>query len=351
MLLSVSQDPMLAPLQHEPGILVMHLLGGCNLQCRHCYMDASLFSPNQLPLEVVLRTLQETQDSGVATIYLSGGEPFLYPELQEVLCFLADQSSAHVAISTNGTLIGAAQAEWAKAARATVQISLDGPEAYHDQFRGRKGAFASSSRAIDTLVSINVPVVLVTTICRDNLDCLPSLAKWAFQKGVERISVQPLLRLGRGVNLDNKQLSSAQLCSLFLQLSDLGHEYAGKGLAFSLAYRTRQFLTEHPCAAYVCDGAHCHRKVAKEIKKLVVREDGTVFPEIGTLNSRYALGNLSEGPLKVLVARYFAEGYSQFQQLCRTAYSEVMPTWTSPIVPWDEIISERSWLADHASAT
>jgi hypothetical protein len=43
-----------------------------------------------------------------------------------------------------------------------------------------------------------------------------------------------------------------------------------------------------------------------------------------------------------LVARYFADGYVQFDRLCRTVYEEVMPTWTSPIVPWDEIVSQRS---------
>jgi len=64
-----------------------------------------------------------------------------------------------------------------------------------------------------------------------------------------------------------------------------------------------------------------------------------VLPEIPTLNYRFALGNLHKGTLKELVASYFA---------CRTVYEEVMPTWTSPLVPWDEIVSERSWAFDCA---
>jgi hypothetical protein len=164
--------------------------------------------------------------------------------------------------------------------------------------------------------------------------------------GAERIIVQPLLQLGRGSEIDDKKLSEEQLCNLFLLLSDLGHTYRSRGLRFSLAYRTRRFLLAHPCAAYVCTGTRCHRKVAKEIKKLVIREDGTVLPEIPTLGYQYALGSLHEGTLMELVACYLADGYAQFDCLCRTVYEEVMPTWTSPIVPWDEIVSERSWSFD-----
>jgi hypothetical protein len=158
--------------------------------------------------------------------------------------------------------------------------------------------------------------------------------------------VQPLLQLGRGSDIHDKKLSQEQMCNLFLQLSDLGHAYRSRGLAFSLAYRSKHFLLVHPCAAYVCNGTHCHRKVAKEIKKLVILEDGTVLPEIPTLNHNLALGNLREGTLSELVASYFADGYAQFDHLCRTVYDEVMPIWTSPIIPWDEIVSERSWAFD-----
>jgi hypothetical protein len=99
---------------------------------------------------------------------------------------------------------------------------------------------------------------------------------------------------------------------------------------------------EHPCAAYVCDGSHCHRQVDKEIKKLVIREDGTVLPEIPTLDYRFAIGNLHQGTLTDLLARYFADGYVQFDRLCRTIYQELIPSWSSPFVPWDEIVSQRS---------
>ncbi|HKF02917.1 MAG TPA: SPASM domain-containing protein [Candidatus Sulfotelmatobacter sp.] len=133
------------------------------------------------------------------------------------------------------------------------------------------------------------------------------------------------------------------MCKLFASTSDLGHVYAKTGLHFSLHYKARSFLLEHPCAAYVCNGAHCHRLVTKEIKRLIIREDGTVLPEIATLNPRFALGNVRETPLPDLVKSYFSSGYAAFQDFCRDIYRDVVPASTSPIIAWDEIVSERSW--------
>jgi MoaA/NifB/PqqE/SkfB family radical SAM enzyme len=343
--MSVGHDPEL-PMPHQPGVMLIHLLNRCNLACQHCYLDAAPWRNTSLPLELVIRSFGEAASLGIATICLSGGEPFLYPGLPEALTFAAGQQSFQVHISTNGTLIGTAEAMLLKETGTKLQVSIDGPEAYHDEMRGLEGAFRRASRGIEQLVAAGVPVGIVTTISQDNLASLPWLAEWAAGMGVERISAQPLLRLGRGSQIEDKKLTEEQLCDLFLLLSDLGHTYRSQGLRFALAYRTRRLLAEHPCAAYVCDGAGCHRKVAKEIKKLVIREDGTVLPESPTLDYRFALGSLYEGTLEELTTHYFADGYAQFDRLCRTVYEEVMPTWTSPLIPWNEILSEHSWTFD-----
>ncbi len=344
--MSESTNPELLSLPHQGGVLLIHLLSHCNLLCQHCYMDAAPWRDTYLPIDLVIRSLGEAEQLGVETVYLSGGEPLLYPELPEILAYAAQHQSFELCVSTNGTLIGTAEAAMLKESGASAQVSIDGPEAYHDRFRGSDGAFSRASSGIQQLVAAGVPVTVVTTIGQDNMVWLPWLAEWAAEMGVEGISVQPLLQLGRGSDIHDKKLSQEQMCNLFLQLSDLGHAYRSRGLAFSLAYRSKHFLLVHPCAAYVCNGTHCHRKVAKEIKKLVILEDGTVLPEIPTLNHSLALGNLREGTLSELVASYFADGYAQFDHLCRTVYDEVMPIWTSPIIPWDEIVSERSWAFD-----
>ncbi|HWP96448.1 MAG TPA: radical SAM protein [Syntrophomonadaceae bacterium] len=337
-------DQALMPLPHQSGVLLIHLLNRCNLSCRHCYMNAGTQGDIFLPKDLVIRSLLETRRLNIGTVYLSGGEPFLYRELPEVLSACAEIESLDIHISSNGTLISKGILPLLKKSRATIQISIDGPEAYHDQFRGTKGAFQDSVRGISLLINAKIPVVLVSTLCRDNYTSLPWLAEWAAANGIKRLVVQPLWKLGRGKRISDKRMSSEQMDELFLQLSDLGYAYKSRELTFGLVYRNRYYLLEHPCAAYACNGEKCHRQVAKEIKKLVIREDGTVLPEVATLNPLFALGKLQEGSLETLVNRYFHCGYDRFNELCHRVYSNIIPHAASPIIPWDEIISERSWL-------
>ena len=162
--------------------------------------------------------------------------------------------------------------------------------------------------------------------------------------GLKKIFIQPLLQLGRVfLRIADKRLSQSQIYNLYFLLSDLQCNYQDRGISFSIAYRSRDFLLKHPCAAYVCDGIKCHRKAEKEIKKLIIREDGTVLPEIETLNPRFSLGNLSDGNLVYLVKKYFESNYSDFDQLCRSVYAEVLSNCGSHFIPLDEIISEESW--------
>jgi len=333
----------LASATSESGVLIIHLLNQCNMHCRHCYMSALPDGGRMLPADIVCRALSEARLLGIRTVHLTGGEPFMYPDLRHVVEFAAEQQEFQLFISTNGTRIGGAEAQWMRAAGVGAQISIDGPEEYHDRFRGMPGAFAASSHAIQKLVQVGVPVTVVVTITRDNLDCLPWLAEWALFNRVGRISVQPLQAVGRGSHIADSRLSEQQLCTLFARVSDLGHAYANTSLRFSLHCKARSFLLKHPCAAYVCNGARCHRLLVKELKRLIIREDGLVLPEIATLNPRFALGNVREATLPDLVRNYFSSGYAAFQDFCRAVYHEVVTCSTSPIIAWDEIVSERSW--------
>jgi len=345
--MAASYDLTMPPRAEESGALLIHLLDRCNLHCDHCYMDAAANGSRFLPLDVVLRCLDETERLGIRTVYFSGGEPFLYPSLEAVLALLPQKPTFQPVICTNGTLIQGAHAAKVKASGASAQVSIDGDEEYHDRVRRSAGAFRAANRGIQELVAAGVPVAAVVTICQDNLGCLPWLAEWAIEKGVERISVQPLQKVGRGARIAHKKLTEDQMCELFVRLSDLGYAYRPRGLRFSLQYRARNYLLAHPCAAFVCNGERCHRQVAKEIKTLVIREDGAVLPEIPSLNPRFALGNVMESTLVDLVTRYFSDGYANFHGLCRAVFAEVMPGFGAPIVPWDEIVSERSWACGH----
>ncbi len=324
------------------GALVLHLLGTCNLRCQHCYMLGGPTRREELPVDAVTSALAEAPVLGIGRVYLTGGEPLLYPQLRPVLAAASRVEGLQVTVCTNGTLVTPHHARVLGQAEAEAHVSVDGDEAFHDRFRTHQGAFRKTQRGIQRLIDAGVPVTVVATISQDNVSMLARMIAWARSLGAHCFMAQPLLQLGRGVDIHDRALTVPQTHRFLLELSDLAHRYRGHGFRCTLVGVTRQFLLAHPCGAYVYDGTGCHPRVKREIKQLVVREDGTILPEATNLSPRFAIGHLGEAPLATLVARYLAHGHREFDRLCRTTYAEILPLWDSPVVPWDQLIAQRS---------
>jgi MoaA/NifB/PqqE/SkfB family radical SAM enzyme len=239
-----------------------------------------------------------------------------------------------ITLCTNATLFSDRHAALLKDVGAKVNISVDGDERFHDHFRSFPGAFRSTELGLRRAVEAGILATVVTTISRANLHLLPFMVEWAASFGAVQFRAQPLLRLGRGNGISEQCLTNHEMDRLLLQLTDLANAYRSRGLKCNVVGASRSFLRKHPCGAYVCNGSGCHRRVAQEIKKLVIREDGTILPEITNLSHEFAIGNIEDGPLSTLVNLYFEEGYRRFDQLCRATYAEVLSGWDSEYVPW-----------------
>ncbi len=323
--------------------LMLHLLGQCNLTCLHCYMEGSPTRRERLPVERVLAAIEVSASLDIGALYLTGGEPLLYPEFHRVLEKAAEVAGLEITVCTNATLMTPRHVAALKAAGARASISVDGEPEFHDRFRDAAGAFRATENGIGLLREAGVPITIISTISRANVDSLGWLVEWAQRMGASQFRAQPLLRLGRAMEIVDQCLSQVQVERMVLRLSDLANTHREGGMRCSIIGQNRPGLLKHPCGAYVCNGGGCHRGVEKEIKKLVVREDGTVLPEATNLDRSYALGDFASEPLPGMIARYFEDGgYARFDRLCRAAYEEVLPAWKCVVVPWDQIIAERS---------
>jgi MoaA/NifB/PqqE/SkfB family radical SAM enzyme len=321
--------------------LMLHLTGQCNLECRHCYMEGSPRRREQLPFAWIEQAVRSAPALGIGSLFLTGGEPLLYSRFADIAGVAAQVGGLTTTVCTNATVVRKSEASLLAQLGFDVHVSIDGMPGYHDAFRAMEGAFHKAERGVGLLTDAGVPVEIVTTISRENFAQFDDIAKWALEAGARKLLVQPLLDLGRGSAIRNQQLTSDQLNILILKTSDFGNGSHGR-MSASIIGGSKRFLLAHPCAAYVCNGGGCHRGVSAEIKKVVVREDGTILPEATNLDHRYAIGNVEDGPLGDLVKRYFADGYSAFDHLCRTTYEEFVLDWPDPIVPWDQLVAMRS---------
>jgi len=158
----------------------------CNLKCAHC--SASRFKSNGYSLDVKsLRNFSDQCDAlGLCQFNLSGGEPLILKNIDEVLAAL-QPDKFHLSMSTNGYFLDADMAKRLKAnGLDKVKISMDSfNEKEHDANRNSPGAYQKALAAMRNAQAAGISVVVQTVVTRQNCQSgqLEEMAKFATANG------------------------------------------------------------------------------------------------------------------------------------------------------------------------
>jgi len=141
----------------------------CNLSCDYCCVRSSPKAPRRaLGVARVRRIAVEAAELGVSEIFVTGGEPFMLPEIGEIVVTCA--AAAPTTVLTNGMLFAGKQLETLRSLpreRVTFQISLDSPTPeLHEMHRG-KGTWARTWKGIERARAEGFRVRLAATVSTD----------------------------------------------------------------------------------------------------------------------------------------------------------------------------------------
>jgi pyruvate-formate lyase-activating enzyme len=177
----------------------------CNLRCRYCYAEAN-HSKTELDAAKWKEILTALHRRGLRAALITGGEPFLHPEIMEVLSLASDLFI--VDLNTNGTYITPEIADRIAELRLNlVQISLDSLEpTHHDALRG-KGSHAKALNAIHLLAERDVAVQVAAVVTARNRNQMPALADFAHSLGA-RFEKAPVTRTGFAQSLSDEEWDS-----------------------------------------------------------------------------------------------------------------------------------------------
>lgn len=118
----------------------------CNLTCQMCRRPSEAIFMKK---ENCKRAVAEAALVGVETVSFSGGEPFVHPDILEILEH-AFSVGVKVQMVSNGTLIREKHLELLSNLDC-LTISIDGTEAAHDHIRQRKGTYQRSLKTLRLL--------------------------------------------------------------------------------------------------------------------------------------------------------------------------------------------------------
>ena len=198
------------PLLHLDALWIQVAGTRCNLTCRHCFVSCgpAVDTLSFLSRGRVREVVAEARGLGAREYYLTGGEPFLHPEL---LGIVEDVLAAGpCTVLTNGTLFTAGRirrlATLASASRYALElrVSLDGTSApEHDAFRG-PGAFERTMDGLRRCAAAGLLPIVTLTLHHDEdpLTFAAGAAVALRAAGIPRprLKMLPLFRIGRAAD-------------------------------------------------------------------------------------------------------------------------------------------------------
>jgi MoaA/NifB/PqqE/SkfB family radical SAM enzyme len=152
-----------------PPFLYVSIINSCNLRCQGCWVDVA-HKQSTIDLPAMNRLISEAKAQGNSFFGLVGGEPFMHPEILEIIEAHPD---CYFQVFTNGHFITEeVAARLHHAGNVTPLISVEGNEIISDERRGRNGVFSKTLQGIQNCLKHHVMTGVCTSLAKSNIDHL-----------------------------------------------------------------------------------------------------------------------------------------------------------------------------------
>jgi radical SAM protein with 4Fe4S-binding SPASM domain len=178
-------------LEHRfPLGVTLELTERCNLRCAHCYINRPAgdreAKQKELSAGEWTRLIKEMAAAGTLWLLITGGEPLLRPDFQEIY-LAAKRNGMLITLFTNGTLITPEAADFLQDFPPfAVEITVYGlTQGTYERVTRVPGSHQRCFQAIDLLLTRGAPLVLKTSVMSLNASELWDLKNWAEGLGVQ----------------------------------------------------------------------------------------------------------------------------------------------------------------------
>lgn len=160
--------------QFFPPFLYVSIINSCNLRCQGCWVDVA-HKQQTIDLQAMNKLISEAKQAGNSFFGIVGGEPFMHPELFQILEAHPD---CYFQIFTNGQFITDEKAKRLfELGNVTPLISVEGNEIVSNERRGRLEVYSKTMAGIEACLRNKVMTGVCTSLARTNIDDLLT-EKW-----------------------------------------------------------------------------------------------------------------------------------------------------------------------------
>ena len=249
----------------------IEILQRCPNRCIYCSSHSNPQATHIIPFEIIKNVIDDAKSLGCKTVCLSGGEPFLHPQILNIISYIAKQQLICY-VYTSGIYMkdevySSLPNEYIEAIRGMVDKVIFNVEAdssaLYDQIMGTDvGGFDMMKKSINDCVSSGLVVETHVAPMQVNFKHLKSIFEMCYQLGVSKVSILRLVLQGRALeNLSLVKLTGEESREVTKLIKALKEAYKGK-VRIGLPY------SDSNCRIYC--------KAASD--KINVRYDGNVYP-------------------------------------------------------------------------
>lgn len=249
----------------------IEILQRCPNRCIYCSSHSNPQATHIIPFDIIKNIIDDAKSLGCKTVCLSGGEPFLHPQILDIISYIAKQQLICY-VYTSGIYMkdevySSLPNEYIEAIRGMVDKVIFNVEAdsstLYDQIMGTDvGGFDMMKKSINDCVSSGLVVETHVVPMQVNFKHLKSIFEMCYQLGVSKASILRLVLQGRALeNLSLVKLTGEDSREVTKLIKALKEAYKGK-VRIGLPY------SDSNCRIYC--------KAASD--KINVRYDGNVYP-------------------------------------------------------------------------
>ncbi|HKI77434.1 MAG TPA: PqqD family peptide modification chaperone [Ignavibacteriaceae bacterium] len=188
-----------------PQNLSIEITSRCNEKCAHCYGDFNPQNYTNWEISNLKKTITDFVNNGTQAVTITGGEPFLHPNIEEFIEWILPNVAA-LAIISNGTLIPPSIMPILKkfSNKIVIQVSLNGNREYHDYFTGLKGSYDKAIYRIQKIINSGIKLRISMNVTEDNLKHIVSVAEIANNLNAYTLNLSPAHNIGREIRRREK---------------------------------------------------------------------------------------------------------------------------------------------------
>jgi MoaA/NifB/PqqE/SkfB family radical SAM enzyme len=317
-------------------IVQVHPTLRCNLKCAHCYSSSLPAYHDFIPVKALTRFLDFARGQGFNVVSMSGGEPFLYPDLGQLLG-TTQQMGYKNSVATNAMLLAAeAKKQWLNYIDI-IAISVDGPPDIHNSIRQQHNAFEKMLIGLEAVKAAKENYGFIHTITNRTGEYLLWLVEFALQHGAKLLQLHPLELSGRATVEMGHMMPDQELLEKIYLTSFLLKEDLGDQLFIQLDSFHHDFIVGFPELIYAGKQKEPSsiNLLSECFREIVITEVGDILPIGYGMHPSYKIGSIFEECYEDMLADYFKNVYPRTQQLFLDVYQgitqsdDVMVNWNS----------------------